>query len=112
MSQARKTAQKRNHYRINYPEVDRPSFECFKTKHIVIDLSESGMKIEWNSRNLPLKSQQVSGMVSFGDRGSVEVVGDVIRVQGRTVIIELTQGIPLDRIISEQRFLINKNGTL
>jgi hypothetical protein len=79
---------------------------------MVLDLSEKGIKIYWSIQSTPAVSQQLQGTIQLGVRGTVAIDGEVIRVGDRVVVIKLTKGIPLEKIISEQRYLINKYGTL
>ena len=101
------TENQRTHYRIVYPQQERPSFLSDYGAVPVLDCSEGGLRVELGpGQRRPSLWQHVSGRLVLRDGQEVAVKGNVVRVQGREVCLQLERpGLPLTVIFSEQRFL-------
>ena len=101
------TENQRTHFRIVYPQQERPTFVSDDGAAPVLDCSEGGMRVEVGpTQRRPALRQQVSGRLRLRDGQEVPVQGRVVRVQGREVCLQLDRpGLPLAIIFSEQRFL-------
>ena len=101
----------RNYFRLEYPPEVRPKIYIANETHSVINLSEGGVKFE--VRNLDLKADKDhQAVIVFYNSDKTEVVGSVIRSDKMSMVLQLSEGVPLQRIMNEQRFLLNKYGTL
>ncbi len=96
----------RSHYRIPYPVTLRPQLSCSLGKFFVFDISEQGLKFEMQGENLFINGTDFKGNVTFHDGEKYNIKGTVLRTEGSFVILELDEGIPLKKIMAEQRFLI------
>ena len=106
-------SQQRKHFRVEYPKDDRPSFQTKKSQYTIVNLSEKGLLILSDSSGTPLAvGKTMRGDVVFSDAETVGVEGKVLRDIDGSVAVVLTSGIPLTKIMTEQRYLINRYGTL
>jgi hypothetical protein len=100
---------RRNHYRVTYPFAERPMFEIGWTSFEVVECSESGLRYELGERHSPTMGSQVSGKVVFRSGETIDVTGDVVRLQnGLVALVLLPPGIPFALVIREQRYLRGK----
>lgn len=98
----------RRHYRIPYPIGARPSGKWAGKPFEVVDLSEEGMKIEFLAPQQLLKGQIIKTDLRFHDSEVFPFQGKVLRQETPTlVVLQLVEAIPLRKIMSEQRYLIN-----
>jgi hypothetical protein len=97
----------RRHYRIPYPVAARPEGSFAGKPFFVVDLSEEGTKIQFvDSVQMP-KGQLIRSRIKFQDGEVFEITGKVIRQESPVlIVVHLIEGIPLSKIMSEQRFLI------
>ncbi len=99
-------------YRIVYPPMFRPKIEIKGADYDVLNLSEKGLKFELPSRKKDEQRPQfdhfIKGVVRFVDGEVVLVEGKILRREDSAVILLLTVGIPLSKIMSEQLYLIQK----
>lgn len=104
----------RAHYRIEYPERERPWLALAEGRtpqwRPVVDVCERGLRfIAFEAERMPALGTMLSGRLRFGgdDEEEVEVAGRVVRVQERDVAVQLeAPGIPLRIILREQRRLL------
>ena len=105
------SANRRDHYRIQFPVEERPrilldSQGALRLVCDVIECSESGLRFLTPTRGLRGAGTAVSGTVVFAGGAEVHVAGTVIRVQGEEVALRLGRaGIPLAVVLEEQRRL-------
>jgi len=100
---------RRNHYRVTYPFAERPSLSIGWTSFQIVECSESGLRYELAERRSPAMGAQVAGRVEFRSGETIDIVGEVVRLQDGFVALELrTPGIPFGIVIREQRYLRGK----
>jgi hypothetical protein len=101
------TENQRTHFRVVYPQQDRPTFVTVDGSAPVLDCSEGGLRVELGyGHRRPALRERVNGQLRLRDGQQLAVAGRVVRVQGREVCLELERpGLPLSVIFSEQRFL-------
>lgn len=106
----------RQHFRVEYPKEAQPSFVVMRAHLPIVNLSEGGIlfRVPLDPGDDPPQriGEVVKGMIVFKDQNQVYVEGKVLRVHSDCVAIELEIGIPLGRIMHEQRQLIADFGTL
>ena len=101
MSQDAKNGRsRRNHFRIKYPYTDRPKLTMSAKGLEVIDISEQGVRFSLNGT--------MQATITFHDGQSLHVEGKIIRTQNDEIVIQLSRGIPSDRILKEQKYLMGK----
>lgn len=69
------------------------------------------MRVEW-PEDVELQElqelQEIEGTISFKNKALVHIKGKIIRIQRKSVAIEMSEGVPASIIMAEQRFLLNK----
>jgi hypothetical protein len=95
----------REHYRIEYPILERPTFVVGTLVHQVVDCSESGIRYRLISEP-PEAGTLVAGRLRFRRGSELMVEGEVLRIQDACAALRLKEpGIPLRIMLDEQRFL-------
>lgn len=107
---------KREHFRVIYPLASRPIVKLVGSASLqttVADLSEGGLRLATGEKKTDLKvGQNVQGSVQFPDGDSLPFSGTILRVTEYDIVIKTKQGIPLPKVMSEQRRLIQQFGGL
>jgi hypothetical protein len=107
-----KGSDRRDYYRIIYPRGDEPVLVIAGLHYPIVDLAEGGLKFRI-SGSLPIfKGGALKASIIFHDDQVVEVAGKMIRKSLRYVVVHLDHGIPLKKIMEEQRFLLKKHKVL
>lgn len=97
--------ERRNLFRVVYPEEFRPIITIRGTQFKVIDICETGIRIA-NSERIKMPGDIFQASLVLHDNEPVTIVGRVIRNEDDQVAIIMTlRGIPYRKIISEQAFL-------
>lgn len=103
---------KRNHFRVEYPSEVRPLVHMRGRIMPVINLSEAGILFTVNDDFDPAVGKTLKAEVIFEDQEKFAIIGKVLRCSESHIAMHLSQGIPLQRIMSEQRSLLTRYGTL
>ncbi len=103
--------QRRNHFRLRYGPMDCPFFRFQGRNFSVLDISEEGFRFSLVSSHGLELGMDVSGAMNFRDGESFLVHGVIRRLTDTEVSIKLKGPIPLRKIMSEQRLLIQKQKT-
>jgi hypothetical protein len=98
----------RTHFRIEYPASERPVLVVDKTRFLVLDLSENGLKFLPGPAYRPKPGTSIRGVVRFKNGGECPVEGKVLRYAGEGCVVLLVQGIPLSRMMEEHRLILQK----
>lgn len=101
--------QKRDHFRVVFPPEDRPTLKVDGILLTVLDLSEFGSRIAKDSWAANI-GDKIRGMVTFPDDSTYDIVGEVVRIEDESneVAISFDIGIPLPKMMEQQRYLIQK----
>ena len=92
-----------------YPFSERPSLEVGRTAFEVVECSEGGLRYTVGERLAPSVGSFVAGRLVFRSGESVDVIGDVMRIQDGLVALTLQPpGIPFAVVMREQRYLLGK----
>ncbi|MCX6131753.1 MAG: PilZ domain-containing protein [Proteobacteria bacterium] len=105
----------RNFFRLEYPKEVMPLIEFAKGHYKVINLSEHGVKFSINTKELKTELQleaEVRATIVFKDAQRTNVSGKILRIDSDSIVLVLSDGVPLQRIMTEQRFLLAKFGNL
>ncbi|WED20649.1 PilZ domain-containing protein [Vibrio sp. JC009] len=101
--------QKRQFYRLRYPDHDRPIISIMDEEFYVCEISEQGMRIVFVSDTPVEVGVIISGLVTFYDDKSVEVQGTILRQHESEVAVKLIDdGISFRRMTQEQMHLRQK----
>ncbi len=94
--------QRRDYYRLEYPAAERPTVRFKGRDYAVSEVSAGGIKIRPGRQGRFREGQLFAGVIRFVDEGIAPVVGNVHRFDGKDVVIKLTIGIRLNRMMAEQ----------
>jgi hypothetical protein len=92
----------RTHYRLLYPEQERPELKIERNIFTVIELSEQGAQIEVGRQHGFVLNQPLAGELHFKNGECDSINGFVLRTEDTTVVIGLVDGISIKRILDEQ----------
>ena len=114
MNDDKKVENLREHYRIKYPEKERPQFVVGKQIFEVIDLSEKGIYFSMGSLHSYVEHQALKGTVVFKSGKRCDVAGKILRINQaeKTCALRLDRGVPLAQIMEEQLRLLQKYNEL
>lgn len=99
------SGERRAFYRLRYPEAERPVARAANGPLVVAELSEGGARLLVTDGE-PAVGSGVVGYVVFGDRGADRIEGTVLRHNAGEAVLRLTLGVPLRRMIAEQKRLL------
>ncbi len=96
---------RRQHYRIKYPEGDQPRFVFGTSISEVLECSERGIRVRPAGR-MPDYGEEVAGRISMCHGAQVSVAGSVIWSEDGIIAIHLDgRPIPFLAVIREQLYL-------
>lgn len=94
--------QRRRYYRLHYPEVERPTV-WFKGQYFeVAEVSEGGVMILLGDGCAVRLGQSFAGVIQFNDGETNPIVGVVLRIEENRMVVKLSKGITLKRMMAEQ----------
>jgi len=94
--------QRRRYYRLQYPELERPTV-WFKARYYeVTEVSEGGVMILLGDGCAVRLGQSFAGVVQFEDGETNPIVGVVLRIAENKMVVKLSKGISLRRMMAEQ----------
>ncbi|WP_394239621.1 PilZ domain-containing protein [Vibrio astriarenae] len=97
--------QKRRHFRLRYPKRARPVIR-FDDQHFhVNELSEGGIRVEMRHPEVYFRGMTVSGRVRMKGGTSIEVEGEVLRIEGNELVIKLLTGPSFKDMMQQQGFV-------
>ncbi len=103
----------RNHFRIEYPKEVRPKIEIGDQVFEVINLCEGGVKFSLVKSSPKMDEKKpILGKIVFYDSEEKNVIGTIIRSDKSSIVLKFTEGIPYQKIMNEQRFILKKFGGL
>jgi hypothetical protein len=98
----------RRYYRLRYPEVERPTVWFKGRTYEVTEVSERGVMILLGDECAVRLGQLFVGVVQFRDGETNSIVGVVLRIDANKMVVKLSKGISLRRMMAEQIRLRNK----
>lgn len=99
--------ERRQNYRIIYPENYHPSLIIRNIQFDIMDLSETGLRFKLKE-NVKLPGDLFHAQVMLHDNSSVEILGRIIRITGQhAAMFMVVKKIPYQIILAEQSFLRN-----
>ncbi len=90
--------ERREYLRVYYPYTERPKLIIDEKEVDVTEISEHGIRFYLGSK--------VSATIIFHDGESLTIEGEIIRIHTNEVAVHLAKGIPYDRIIKDQEYLM------
>ena len=94
--------QRRSYYRLQYPEVERPTVRFKARTYEVTEVSEGGVMILLGDGCTVRLGQSFAGVVQFQDGETNSIVGVVLRIDENKMVVKLSKGISLKRMMAEQ----------
>lgn len=98
----------RRFYRLRYPYGAEPQLRLSHDSYPVRELCEEGFRIGDRGVMDLAVGDVVSGELRFDDGESIRVAGIVQRHAEGEAVVTLTWGIPMQRVIAEQRRFIRR----
>jgi hypothetical protein len=101
----------RQYYRIRYPFFYRPKIKIEEEDidNDVIELSERGVRFLYEGTRPLSMGSELNVTIIFYDGAAFEFSGDLLRVEGKDVILRFSGSLPLSRIMQEQRYLMSRS---
>jgi hypothetical protein len=93
---------RRECFRLRYPESDRPLLMLGQMTIPVAELSETGMRVVGEHESLWVGAL-LAARIRFADSTVIGVQFTVVRREDTETILKLTTGVPLRRMLLEQR---------
>ncbi|EKD88053.1 MAG: hypothetical protein ACD_35C00080G0012 [uncultured bacterium] len=98
---------RRQNYRIIYPETYHPNLIIRNIEFDIMDLSETGVRFKLKE-NVKLPGDLFHAEVKLHDNSNVEVLGRIIRISGQhAAMFMVVKKIPYQIILAEQAYLRN-----
>jgi hypothetical protein len=100
--------ERRQTYRVIYPQDYHPVLIIRNNEFEILDLSETGLRFQMKD-NLKLPGDLFHANVKLHDDKTIEILGRIIRITGEHAAMFLVvKKIPYQFILSEQAFLRQK----
>lgn len=93
---------RRECFRLRYPDADRPLLMLGQMTVPVAELSETGVRVVGEHDSLWVGAL-LAGRIRFADGTVIGVQFTVVRREDTETIVKLTTGVPLRRMLLEQR---------
>jgi hypothetical protein len=106
---ANSQGQRRSHFRLQYPATDRPTVQIDGVGNEVLEISEAGARMVLSPGPAMVAGQPFAGVLRFRDGTEVAIEGKVTRVDGDQGVLKLSPGISLNRMLTEQRQLLQRH---
>jgi len=90
--------ERRAYLRIYYPYTERPKLIIDEKEVHVSEISEHGIRFYLGSK--------VNATITFHDGESLPIEGEIIRIHNNEAAVHIAKGIPYDRVIKEQEYLM------
>lgn len=98
---------RRQNYRIIYPETYHPSLMIRNIQYDILDLSETGVRFKLKE-NVKLPGDLFHAEVKLHNDSNVEILGRIIRITGQhAAMFMVVKKIPYQIILAEQAYLRN-----
>jgi len=101
--------ERRQNYRIIYPETYHPSLIIRNIQFDIMDLSETGVRFKLKE-NVKLPGDLFHAEVKLHNDANVEILGRIIRITGQhAAMFMVVKKIPYQIILAEQAYIRNMN---
>ena len=98
--------QKREYFRVEFPNIYRPFLVMNNEKFEIEDVSEFGMRFKVDELNLFLVNELIVADIVFPDGNMFELSGNIVRIDNGYVSMELSIPLPLSKIRAEHTYLL------
>jgi hypothetical protein len=97
--------ERRQYYRLMYPQELAPEVVILGTTFRVLDIAEKGMRFLKDFYVRMDTGQSIRGVLIFQDLSKFEFQGYILRVVNREAVVIFLKNLPYQKIMSEQLFL-------
>lgn len=94
--------QQRAFFRLRYPTIERPTVQIGEQELEVSEISEEGARIVLAGPCMIDQEQSFTGVIRFHDDEADSVDGVVLRSSENELVANLTRGVSMKRMMSEQ----------
>ncbi len=94
--------QERAHFRLRYPQADRPTLRIGDQQFEVSEVSEEGARIVLSGPFDHDRENPFTGVLRFSNGESDTVEGVILRASESELVANLQRGVSLKRMLSEQ----------
>jgi len=94
--------ERRRYYRLRYPTSERPAVRINDREFPVAEISEKGIQILVPHECSTGQDASFSAVIQFRDGESIPIEGVVLRREKKFMVVELSKGIPMKRMLVEQ----------
>ena len=102
------TQEKRELYRLKFPNPERPYLIVGRQKYEVVDCSARGLRFLVTQQSLPSLGDVVEGRLQFRRHSQAPIRGLVVRIQNGEIALHMPDSeIPFAILRSEERYLLN-----
>ena len=98
---------RREHFRLCYPEADRPLLLCGALSVPVVELSATGMRVLGEHEPL-WPGADFAARLRFSDGVVIGVTGTVLRRETDVTVLKFRTGVPFRQMLGEQRRVLPK----
>ena len=102
----------RAHYRLLYPQAERPTIRIEDRDYEVSEVSERGARILLAGVGAVHRDQSFAGVLRFRDGETVSVEGVVLRSDEKEMFVRFSSGVSMKRMMAEQIRLRQKYPTV
>lgn len=104
---AEQTTQRRQYFRLPYPDTSQPPFKLDngKDNYRVLEIAENSLLLELSSEQSLSVNTPLAGEIIFHDMSSEYLSGTVFRLDDRGAVILLKRGISFRQVIREQLYI-------
>lgn len=99
---------RRAHYRLRYPVVERPSARVGGRVYQVTEISEGGARLLLDG-SVMAPGDAVAAVIRFHDGETLPINGVVLRIDRSEAVVKLSAGISLSRMLVEQQYLLARH---
>ena len=100
--------QRREFYRVEFPEHERPVLFLNEIFYEVLDICEAGLRFEVDDVASIIGNGRIDAQLRFRDGAMVDSSGDILYQRDNSIVVILDNPISLRRVRAEHLYLINK----
>lgn len=101
--------QKREYFRVEFPRSYHPSLELDIDTYEIQDVSEFGIRFKVTGDNPFMTNELVVASIIFPDEEKFDLSGEIVRIDGNFVSMQLASPLPLRKIREEHLHLIQQH---
>lgn len=100
--------QRREFFRVEFPEHERPELFLDELSYQVLDICEAGIRFEVENITSLIRSGRIDAQIRFRDGTVADSSGNILYRRENSIVVILDKPISLRRVRAEHLYLINK----